>query len=116
MAVSEHTVAEMPAEIIQMSHINAESHGRALVDPNSNVLQLVGNWLSDYGPGKWILIIDNVDDDWLLRRPLVTSQSNASIRPPLEYIPRNSKGSVIITSRDKRLALRMAHHKNIIEV
>ncbi|KAL4745969.1 hypothetical protein BDW72DRAFT_207750 [Aspergillus terricola var. indicus] len=85
-------------------------------DPNAHIFQLVGDWLGDERTGKWIMVLDNVDDGWLLRKPLATGQSNASKRPPLEYIPRNSKGSVIITSRDKRLGLRMAHPRNIIEV
>lgn len=49
-------------------------------DRNVNIFQLVGNWLQDKKIGKWIHVLDNVDDDELLLKHSVTSnetQANA---------------------------------------
>ncbi|KAJ6114760.1 hypothetical protein N7486_000538 [Penicillium sp. IBT 16267x] len=92
-------------------------------DRNANIFQLVGNWLRDERIGKWILVLDNVDDDELLRKPLATSTegqangpSNASTQPPLNYLLENANGSIIATSRNRGVALDIAGHKNLIAV
>lgn len=92
-------------------------------DRNVNIFQLVGNWLQDERIGKWILILDNIDDDELLRKPWATGTesqinilSNASAQPPLRYLFESSNGSIIVTSRNKGVALDIASHKNLIEV
>ena len=92
-------------------------------DRNANMFQLVGNWLRDEKIGKWIIVLDNVDDDELLRKPFVTctaaqadGQNNASTQPPLRYLLQSSNGSIIVTSRNKGVALDITDHKNLIEV
>ncbi|CAI7618642.1 unnamed protein product [Penicillium viridicatum] len=93
-------------------------------DRNANIFQLFGNWLQDGKIGKWILVLDNLDDDELLRKPFVTgtedkakAQSHTSTQPPLRYLLESSKGSIIITSRNKGVALEIAGHmKNLIDV
>ena len=74
--------------------------------------------------GKWILVLDNVDDDELLRKPLVTrmevqanTQRHAPTQPPLRYLLESSNGSIIITSRNKGVASEIVgHKKNLIDV
>ncbi|KAJ6016454.1 hypothetical protein N7540_011045 [Penicillium herquei] len=93
-------------------------------DRNVNIFQLFGNWLQDGNIGKWILVLDNVDDDELLRNPLATrtdAQANAqdhiSTQPPLRYLLGASNGSIIITSRNKAVASEIAgHKKHLIDV
>ncbi|QKX61690.1 uncharacterized protein TRUGW13939_08845 [Talaromyces rugulosus] len=93
-------------------------------DRNANIFELFGNWLQDGKIGEWILVLDNVDDDDLLRKPLTTpieargnAQNHASTQPPLRYLLENSNGSVIITSRNKGVALEIAgYKKNLIDV
>ncbi|CAG8108423.1 unnamed protein product [Penicillium nalgiovense] len=93
-------------------------------DRNANIFQLFGNWLQDGKIGKWILVLDNVDDDELLRKPLVTrmeaqanAQKHAPTQPPLRYLLGSSNGSIIVTSRNKGVALEIASHKkNLIDV
>ncbi|OQE08995.1 hypothetical protein PENFLA_c121G01412 [Penicillium flavigenum] len=92
-------------------------------DRNANIFQLFGNWLQDGKIGEWILVLDNVDDDELLRKPLapcIETQANdqyTSTRPPLRYLLESSKGSIIITSRNKAVALETAgHKKSLIDV
>lgn len=90
---------------------------------NVNIFQLVGNWLQDEKIGRWVLVLDNVDDDELFRRPVATGtgdqisiQSNVSEQPPMRYLLGNTTGTIIVTSRDRRVALEVANHANLIEV
>ncbi|KAJ5737309.1 uncharacterized protein N7483_002434 [Penicillium malachiteum] len=93
-------------------------------DRNANIFQLFGNWLQDKMMGKWILVLDNVDDDELLRKPSATStetqanaQSHASTQSPLRYLLERSNGSIIITSRNKGVALDITgHKKDLIDI
>ncbi len=92
-------------------------------DPNANIFKLVENWLRDERKGKWISILDNVDDDKFLcslppvRKGAATKgPPKASTKPLLEHVPRSRNGSIIITSRSKEVALKMVVHKDLIEV
>ncbi|KAJ5547806.1 hypothetical protein N7513_005040 [Penicillium frequentans] len=84
-------------------------------DHNTNIFQLIGAWLQDEVVGQWLLVLDNVDDDELLINPL-TTQSNDSTQPPLRYLFQSSNGSIIVTSRNKGVALNITRHSDIIEV
>jgi hypothetical protein len=80
--------------------------------------------LQDGKIGEWILVLDNVDDDELLRKSLTTrieaqasTQRHAATQPPLRYLLESSNGSIIITSRNNAVALEIAgHKKNVIDV
>ncbi|KAJ5520182.1 Tetratricopeptide-like helical [Penicillium fimorum] len=92
-------------------------------DPQVNLFKLVENWLRDEKTGKWLCILDNVDDDQLLRSvpaadngDSMRTLANVSKKPPLEYIPRSQHGSVIITSQSREVALKMVDHKGIVDV
>ncbi|KAJ5425957.1 Tetratricopeptide-like helical [Penicillium sp. CMV-2018d] len=82
-------------------------------DPQADIFKLVENWLRDEKIGKWVCILDNIDDDQLLA---LRNLPNASNKPLLEYIPRSQNGSVIITSRSREVALKMVDHKGLVEV
>ncbi|KAJ6013114.1 hypothetical protein N7522_003469 [Penicillium canescens] len=92
-------------------------------DPKVNIFKLVENWLRDDKIGKWICILDNVDDDQLLCSVPVAGKGNsirgptdASKKPLLQYVPRSRNGSIIITSRTREAALKIVDHKGLIEV
>lgn len=87
-------------------------------DPTVNIFQLVESWLQDGKRGKWLLILDNIDDDEFLRQPqsLKFGQTNASTKPLLGYLPQSPNGSIIITSRSREVALRLVDHQDIIKV
>ncbi|EPS34465.1 hypothetical protein PDE_09429 [Penicillium oxalicum 114-2] len=93
-------------------------------DRNTNIFQLFANWLKDGKIGQWILVLDNVDDDTLLSEPSRTrveaqakAQDFVSMRPPLRYLLDTSNGSIIITSRDKGVALKATGTmKHLIDV
>ncbi|KAJ6000894.1 hypothetical protein N7481_001303 [Penicillium waksmanii] len=98
-------------------------HGRQ--DPKVNIFKLVENRLRDEKLGKWVCILDNVDDDkFLCSLPTAGKKGDPTIgptngltkKPLLEYVPRRQNGSIIITSRSREVALKMVDHENLIKV
>lgn len=92
-------------------------------DRRTNIFQLVGNWLQDEKIGKWILILDNMDDNELLRKPSVTgtetqanAESYAPTQPPLRFLLESANGTIIVTSRNAAVALDVANHKNLVKI
>ncbi|KAJ6144832.1 hypothetical protein N7470_008727 [Penicillium chermesinum] len=86
------------------------------------VKTLFGNWLQDEKLGKWILVLDNVDDDELLRRSSTLSiegqidiSSHAPDQPSLRYLLSTLNRIIIITSRNRGVALDVVQYKNLIE-
>ncbi|KAH8691820.1 hypothetical protein BGW36DRAFT_464476 [Talaromyces proteolyticus] len=91
-------------------------------DPKANIFKLVHDWLWDSKNGKWILILDNVDDaHFLLDRPdKVQSQAGhengRTDRPLREYLPQSENGSILITSRSREAALKLVEQRDIIAI
>ncbi|OQE46834.1 hypothetical protein PENCOP_c001G07487 [Penicillium coprophilum] len=83
-------------------------------DPNVNVFELVHDWLLDSKRGKWIMILDNIDDDNFLH---VRPSPDQNIKHPLiTYIPRYENGSVILTARNKQSAWRIVNESNVVHI
>ena len=66
-------------------------------DPQNNILELVARWVRDQKRGRWLLVLDNADDDDAMSvLPVSASttavngqssqQSSPSKRPLLAYI------------------------------
>ncbi|KAJ5937374.1 hypothetical protein N7454_004674 [Penicillium verhagenii] len=91
-------------------------------EDTANIFQLVGDWLQDGNIGKWILILDNLDDDELLRTSPAnshegeTNSQTGPMQPPLRYLLKCSNGCIIVTSRDRKIALDITGHRNMIAV
>ncbi|KAJ6025063.1 hypothetical protein N7540_005860 [Penicillium herquei] len=92
-------------------------------DPKVNIYKLVENRLRDEKTGKWICILDNVDDDKFLhsfqatrKEESIRDPTNASRKPLLEYVPKGRNGSIIVTSRTREVALKLADCKDLVEV
>ena len=67
-------------------------------DPNANILQLVHRWLRNEENGRWLMILDNVDDMAVFY----------STQPQLAtLLPQSSNGSIVITSRSLDVAQRL---------
>lgn len=74
----------------------------------SNPLEIVCEWLSDEANGRWLMVLDNVDNDadWFLPRPTVDNDGQP--HRPLDYfLPKTSNGTIIITSRNQTVARNM---------
>jgi tetratricopeptide (TPR) repeat protein len=72
----------------------AEIPGRD--DPKINILQLVYQWLCDARNGRWLVVLDNADDDGIF-----FSDNTFNERGPLvSFLPQAAHGSMLITSRN----------------
>ncbi|KAI7973725.1 hypothetical protein EIK77_000227 [Talaromyces pinophilus] len=72
----------------------AEIPGRD--DPKMNVFQLVSQWLCDESNGRWLMVLDNADDDQIFFRG-----GDADRRASLvTFLPQATHGSILITSRN----------------
>jgi len=72
----------------------------------------VHNWLNDKDHGNWLMILDNADDTELFfPNAVLDTPSNGSnlISGLASYIPRNSKGSIVITTRNSILGKDLAN-------
>ena len=83
-----------------------------------DTLQLVYEWLSDDYNGEWLLVVDNADDE----STFYSKKSGGSVpepetsRPLARYLPKSTEGSVLVTTRDKRVGQRLAGREQLIEV
>jgi hypothetical protein len=91
--------------------------------PRANIFQLVHDWLSNKRKGKWLLILDNVDDAGFLLKARSTGQDvqtndldSINTRPLVSYLPQCQHGSILITARSRSAALKLVEQRNIIAV
>ncbi|KAH7016329.1 P-loop containing nucleoside triphosphate hydrolase protein [Microdochium trichocladiopsis] len=80
--------------------------------PDADVLQLVEQWLRGIENGPWLLILDNADNVSVLfdTERGSTSAANATVandsrgRALWTYLPQSSHGSILITTRNEKVA------------
>ena len=83
-----------------------------------SVLQLVADWLST-SPEPFLLVLDNADNmqDWWPNKYLSNVSGSAASKSLADYLPHcEDIGQTLITSRDSRIALRLAKHSKPIGV
>ena len=92
-------------------------------DPKANVFRLVRDWLRDGKSGRWLLILDNVDNPDLLSEARdagqgghVTGTDSERRQPMSAYLPQSQNGSILVTSRSKDVALKLVEEKDIVAV
>jgi tetratricopeptide (TPR) repeat protein len=88
-------------------------------DPASNAFQVLRGWLQDIKNGKWLLILDNVDDAQYLLEPPSNSkqQEDAALHERiLDYFPASNQGSILVTSRTTVAALKVVERRSVIAV
>ena len=92
-------------------------------DPKANIFRLLRNWLRDEENGLWLVILDNADDVGFLLEPGSAGTDNdghgsALDREPalIDYLPVCDHGTVLITSRNRREALRLVDDNEIVPV
>lgn len=62
-------------------------------EPGEDNLRAVADWLEDEENGRWLMILDNADDVDLF-------EEDSGL---IDYIPQCDHGSILITSRDRRV-------------
>lgn len=72
----------------------AEIPGRG--DPKTDLLQLVHQWLCDARSGRWLMVLDNADDDGIFSRGNKSHERGPLVR----FLPQAAHGSILITSRN----------------
>lgn len=92
-------------------------------NPQANIFQLVQDWLRDARKGKWVLILDNVDDASFLVEVQRTGQlgqssstESGNSRSLVSYLPQCLHGSILITTRSKDEALNLVEQRDIITI
>jgi hypothetical protein len=88
-------------------------------DPKANVLRLVRDWLRDEANGQWVMILDNFDDAETFypsrKRQRDEDEADAEVQTPLAtYLPQSRNGAILVTSRSKDVAVRLAGGYNRI--
>lgn len=68
---------------------------------------LMQQQLNDDNTGKWLLILDNADDEELWSANAAATSADALIN----FIPRGCQGSVLVTTRNHRIAFDVAQKK-----
>ena len=78
-------------------------------------LSLVKNWLESEASGNWLLILDNADDvNIMYGSP--ESDDKTSLTRLATYIPRCSNGSILLTTRTRKVAGKFAPMRNVISL
>jgi tetratricopeptide (TPR) repeat protein len=90
-------------------------------DLNVDTFKLINDWLSDSQNGEWLIVLDNADDINIFYPPQTLQMSDddkddESYHHMADYLPRSPCGSMIITTRDKRLGERLADREKPIVV
>ncbi|KAF8859525.1 hypothetical protein BDZ45DRAFT_725267 [Acephala macrosclerotiorum] len=68
-------------------------------DTQVDFTQLVQNWLESRYEGRWLIVVDNVDDADVFFREATSNKKTLS-----QYIPRTGKGSLLFTTRSRDIA------------
>ena len=83
-------------------------------EDKADVKRLVQGYLSKESAGQWLLVFDNADDISIW---IDTPGSERESGPLMEYLPKNKKGCIAFTTRDRKTAYKLTQQKeNIIEV
>jgi len=88
-------------------------------NPEIDTRRLVYEWLSDEDHGRWLMILDNADDTEMYLPAAASdtpSDGSKAISGFASYIPRSSKGSVLITTRNRNLGKDLANVDTPIEI
>ncbi|KAM0231792.1 hypothetical protein ACHAPO_008374 [Fusarium lateritium] len=74
-------------------------------EPEVNVLALVRDWLQKDDVRPWLMVVDNADDINLFNHG--RADANASQGPLASYLPKSTKGKILVTSRSLDVAERL---------
>ena len=88
-------------------------------EKDADIKELVRLYLSTEEAGQWLFVFDNVDDmDMLFSEPAfgelgsVRTESRTKTHPKsrrlVDYLPKSRQGSIVFTTRDMKVAVRLA--------
>ncbi|KAK5070429.1 hypothetical protein LTR64_000100 [Lithohypha guttulata] len=85
-------------------------------NPQADILSMVQRWLSNEHNGRWTMVLDNADDsdvifglsaprtDTQIAISSLSAQAGSTNRSLSTYLPVSPNGSILITSRNRRIA------------
>ncbi|KAF2838466.1 putative kinesin [Patellaria atrata CBS 101060] len=92
-------------------------------DPRADIFELVYNWLRSEKNGKWLLVLDNVDDAVFLslqanngHKTQTGGGDRARQRHLLSYLPQSKNGAVLVTSWTRKAARELVEETDIITI
>ncbi|KAL9035008.1 MAG: hypothetical protein Q9214_006785, partial [Letrouitia sp. 1 TL-2023] len=98
---------------------NVEISGRE--DPKANIFKLVHDWLRKEKHGRWLLILDNVDNALFPSKGEKVGQGAHKTKVDdkdsqllLKYLPESQNGRALITTRSREVALKLVEEGEII--
>ncbi|KAF3399052.1 hypothetical protein DPV78_006687 [Talaromyces pinophilus] len=77
-------------------HIAKVAEIPARDDPKINIAQLAYQWLCDPRNGRWLMVLDNADDDSIFFEGNTSNERG----PLVSFLPQAAHGSILITSRN----------------
>jgi tetratricopeptide (TPR) repeat protein len=85
-------------------------------DQTADVKALVKDHLSKDDVGQWLLVFDNADDiDMWIAKAGSGLQAGQASRPLIDYLPKSKKGAILFTTRDRKIAVKLAQ-MNVVDV
>jgi tetratricopeptide (TPR) repeat protein len=85
-------------------------------DEKADPKRLVQLHLSKESTGRWLLLFDNADDiDMWIAKAGSDAQHEAGSYPLIDYLPKNKQGTIIFTTRDRKVAVKLAQ-QNVVEI
>ena len=91
----------------------------SLDNSSQQTLVRVRDWLSGQSNRPWLLVLDNMDDVNIIFRSKTQSCSSSKMHthePLVKWLPNSSIGSVLVTTRDRRLGERLVPERRPIAV
>ena len=92
-------------------------------DPQNNIFELVARWLRDESNGKWLLVLDNADDDIVhslsrtsVSKAAASGETSQSKRPLSAYIPQRANSALLVTTRARSVATKLVEPRDVIAV
>jgi tetratricopeptide (TPR) repeat protein len=96
-------------------------------DPKTDILRAVHSWLCDESNGRWLMVVDNADDDRVFASASAVDDSSSAAQgadpgkeaaaPLASFLPQAASGWILVTSRDLVAAVNLVGAKcNVIEV
>jgi tetratricopeptide (TPR) repeat protein len=85
-------------------------------DNKEDVKSLLQEHLGRESSGRWLLVFDNADDrDMWIAEPESGLETRQGSRPLIDYLPKSNQGAILFTTRDRKLAVKLAQ-QNVVEV
>lgn len=88
--------------------------------PEADILALIKHWLEDEQRGSWLMVIDNADDMTMFFQPSESATSSGMTTTTQQglasYLPNTAKGVILITTRNKKLGVKLTRGKGHCDV